>query len=209
MADIFDEINEDLKQDQLKKLWSRYGKYVIIVIGFVVLSVGARQAYDIWHDKQTTNAAVKYHKAINADDSNEALAELIGKLNPGYAMLAKFNIAAAQAEAGDYAAAEASYLLLSRDGNINKLYQQAAILLSVMNAPGNRDDGELAARLVDLQSQAGPWQAMALEQVASLALRGGDRKLAAAKYEILAGLSDIPSGIRQRARQMIKILDIK
>ena len=32
MADIFDEINEDLKRDQMQELWSRYGKYVIIAV---------------------------------------------------------------------------------------------------------------------------------------------------------------------------------
>ena len=29
MADIFDEINEELKQDRMTALWRRYGKYVI------------------------------------------------------------------------------------------------------------------------------------------------------------------------------------
>ena len=29
MADIFDEIDEELKQDRTKELWTRYGKFVI------------------------------------------------------------------------------------------------------------------------------------------------------------------------------------
>ena len=190
----------------MRKLWSLYGKYVIVLVSVVVLSVGARQGYGIWQEKQTAAAAIAYHTAVNADDSNKMLTELLDQLNPGYAMLAKFNIAAAQANEGNYATAEASYLLLSSDPNINKLYQQAAILLSVMNAPANRDDDELTARLVGLESQAGPWQAMALEQMASIALRKGNSALATTKYETLAGLSDIPAGIRQRARQMLKIL---
>ena len=206
MADIFDEINEDLKQDQLRKSWSRYGKYVIVLVAIVVLGVGARQGYDIWQDRQTTAAAIAYHKAVTADDSTEMLTGLLDQLNSGYAMLAKFTIAARQAEAGDYNTAEASYLSLSNDPEINKLYQQAATLLSVMNAPESRDDNELVVRLFGLESQAGPWQAMALEQVASIGLRMGNTALAIKKYETLAGLSDIPSGIRQRARQMLQIL---
>ena len=206
MADIFDEINEDLKQDQLRKLWGFYGKYVIVLISIVVLGVGARQGYNIWYDKQTTAAAVAYHKAANADNSRAALTELLGQLNAGYAMLAKFDIAAEQAKDGEYTTAEASYLSLSKDPDIKKLYRQAAVLLSVMNAPESRDDNELVARLFGLESQAGPWQAMALEQAASLALRMGNSDLAIKKYENLAGLSDIPAGIRQRARQMLQIL---
>ena len=44
------------------------------------------------------------------------------------------------------------------------------------------------------------------EQAAGLALRSGDQNAAMAKYETMAGLSDIPAGVRQRARQMLQIL---
>ena len=206
MADIFDEINEDLKRDQMQELWSRYGKYVIIAVSLVVIGVGARQGYTAWQDRQATEAAAIYHQALKADDSASALTAQLDTLSPGYAMLAQFRIAATQAENKDFDAAEASYLALSKDPDVTPLYQQAAILLSVMNAPASRKHDELAARLTDLESQAGPWQSMALEQAAGLALRSGDRKAAMTKYESLAGLSDIPAGVRQRARQMVQIL---
>ncbi|MDA8716999.1 tetratricopeptide repeat protein [Alphaproteobacteria bacterium] len=206
MADIFDEINEDLKRDQMQKLWSRYGKYVIIAASLVVIGVGARQGYTAWQDRQATEAAAIYHQALKADDTASALAAQLDMLGSGYTMLAQFRIAATQAENKDFDAAEASYLALSTDPDVKPLYQQAATLLSVMNAPASRKQDELAARLTDLENQAGPWQSMALEQAAGLALRSGDRKAAMTKYESLAGLSDIPAGVRQRARQMLQIL---
>jgi len=166
MADIFDEINEDLKRDQMQELWSRYGKYVIIAVSLVVIGVGTRQGYTAWQDRQATEAAAIYHQALKADDTASALAAQLETLSPGYVMLAQFRIAATQAENKDFAAAEASYLALSRDPDVKPLYQQAAILLSVMNAPASRKHDELAARLTDLENQAGPWQSMALEQAA-------------------------------------------
>ena len=45
MADIFDEIDEDLKRDQMQMLWARYGKIVMAVVATVILLVGARQGY--------------------------------------------------------------------------------------------------------------------------------------------------------------------
>ena len=206
MADIFDEINEDLKRDQMQKLWSRYGKYVIIAVSLVIIGVGARQGYTAWQDRQATEAAAIYHQALKAEDTASALVAQLDTLSPGYAMLAQFRIAATQAENEDFDAAEASYLALSKDPDVKPLYRQAAVLLSVMNAPASRKYDELAARLTDLESQAGPWQSMAFEQAASLALRSGDRKVAMTKYESLVGLSNIPAGVRQRARQMLQIL---
>jgi len=206
MADIFDEINEDLKRDQMQNLWARYGKYVIVAVSVVVIGVGARQGYNVWQDRQATEAATIYHQALKADDTVTALTAQLDALSPGYAMLAQFRIAASQAENGDYAAAEASYLALSKSPDLAALYQEAALLLSVMNAPESRSIDELVGRLADLETRAGPWQSMALEQAAGLALRSGDRNAAMAKYETLAGLSDIPAGVRQRARQMLQIL---
>ena len=206
MADIFDEVNEDLKRDHMQKLWSRLGKYVILVVSIVVLGVGGRQGYTTWQDHKAATAATAYHNALGTDDLKTALTAELDQLSSGYSMLAKFRIAAAQALAEDYAAAEESYLALSTDPAVKQLYQQAAILLSVMNAPMNRSADELATRLAVLESQAGPWQAMALEQAAGLALRGGDRKTAVTKYTTLAGLPDTPPGVRQRASQMLKIL---
>ena len=207
MADIFDEVNEDLKRDQLQKLWSRFGKYVILAVSIVVLGVGGRQGYTTWQGHKAVTAATAYHNALGASDLKTALKAELDQLSPGYAMLATFRIAAAQALAEDYAAAEESYLALSIDPAVRQLYQQAAILLSVMNAPMNRSADELATRLAVLESQAGPWQAMALEQAAGLALRGGDSKTALAKYTTLAGLPDTPPGVRQRASQMLEILN--
>ncbi len=52
MADIFDEINEELKQDRQAVLWQRYGKYVIAVAVLVIAVVGARQGYVYWTEKR-------------------------------------------------------------------------------------------------------------------------------------------------------------
>ena len=207
MADIFDEINEDMRRDHMQKLWSRYGKYVIVMVSVVVLGVGGRQGYTTWQDHQTALAATAFHKDLKVEDTTAALTAALDQLTPGYAMLAKFRIAAAQGLDGDYDASEASYIAISTDPEVEPLYQQAAILLSVMNAPASRDVGQLASRLVALEGQAGPWQTMAMEQAAGLALRSGDRKTAMAKYEMLASLPDTPPSMRQRATQMLKILN--
>ena len=41
MSDIFREIEDELRRDNLRKLWSRYGRYVIAVALLVVLLAGA------------------------------------------------------------------------------------------------------------------------------------------------------------------------
>ena len=205
MADIFDEIDEDLKRDQMQMLWARYGKIVMAVVAAVILLVGARQGYTAWQSNQSEASATAYEQALKSDDIIAALEAQRGEFTDGYAMLAQFQIAAAQVAANDFEAAEASYMEIAADSSFDPLYQQAATLLSVMVAPQDADLGVLQARLVDLEA-AGPWQAMALETGAGLALRSGDRDAAMSRYKKLVEMADIPAGMRQRADRMTAIL---
>ena len=36
MADIFDEVSEELKHDQLVKIWKKYSKFIIVGIIFTI-----------------------------------------------------------------------------------------------------------------------------------------------------------------------------
>jgi len=40
VTDIFREIDEELKQDQLKKLWKRYGTYIVGLLVLIIAGVG-------------------------------------------------------------------------------------------------------------------------------------------------------------------------
>ena len=203
MADIFDEIDEDLKRDRMQLLWARYGKTVMAVVAAIIFIVALRQSYTIWQTSKVEASASAYHQALRSDDVVAALEAQLGQLTAGYTMLAQFQIAAEQATSDDLAAAEASYLALASDASLDPLYQQAATLLSVMVAPPDGDVLALVARLSDLETESGPWQAMALETGAGLVLRNGNKDAAMAKYKKLLEIADVPTGVRQRAERMI------
>ena len=48
MADIFDEVSEELKQDQIKKIWHDYSKYIISVSIILLASGLGYFFYDKW-----------------------------------------------------------------------------------------------------------------------------------------------------------------
>ena len=190
----------------MQLLWARYGKIVMAAVAAIVLLVALRQGYAAWQTSQAEASASAYQQALKSDDVVTALEAQRGQLTNGYAMLAQFQIAAEQAARDDFAAAEASYLALASDASLDPMYQQAATLLSVMVAPQDTDVSALEARLSDLETAAGPWQAMALETGAGLALRNGNKDAAVAKYKRLAEMADVPAGMRQRAERMIVML---
>jgi len=206
MADIFDEIDEELKQDRAKAVWLRYGKYVAAAAAAVVLGVGASQGVSAWKQSQAETAANAYHQALASEDAVGALQDSLAGLNDGYAVLARFHIAAGKAESGDAAGAEADYLALAADTGLSDLYREAATLLSAMNAPDAAQPAELQDRLAPIADGTGPWRPLALELSAALDLKAGDREAALAKLQSIIEMEETPAELRQRAARLVEVL---
>ena len=114
MSDIFREIDEELRRDNLRKLWSRYGRYVIAAAVFVLVVAGAIVA---WRDHQLSERraqSTRYASAFalardgKGTDAVKVFAA-IAKEGGGYAVLASFEEAAWLAKLGDRKAAIAIY----------------------------------------------------------------------------------------------------
>ena len=204
MADIFDEINEEMRRDRTSALWTKYGKYVIGLAVAVIVVVAGRQAYVGYERSQAEAAANAFYSALQTDDSAAALAEL--DLPAGYTMLVDFRQAAALADEGDAAAASDAFLALSERTDIDVIYRDIARLISVQVAPATADVATLEARIADMAALAGPLQALALETNAGLALRRGDIEAARNALQQITTLSDVSGTMRQRAQQMLIVI---
>ena len=206
MADIFDEIEDELKQDRMANLWSKYGVYLIAAAIAVVVSVAGYQGYQSWQLSSKTSAADSYHTALQSEDVLAGLATAKTELTGGYNMLAGFSEAGLLAEAGD-PAAEQAYVDLSSDPQIEPLYQDMALLLSVMVADNRQSSQALLDRLSPLMSTANALQGLALEQGAALEIRSGNMDNAKQKLEQITNLTEISATLRRRAEQLLTILD--
>lgn len=206
MADIFDEINEELKRERMMALWQRYGKYVIVVVVVIVAGVGLSQGYNYYTTQRDARAADVFFQAILSDDVASSLERAAPDLPSGYALMADFRLAAALAQNGQNGEAEQRYLAIAKRTDIDRIYRDIALLLSVMQAPGTTDVANLQARLEPLTNSSSPLLGLALEQDAGLDLRRGDKTAAIAKMNKLVALADISSSLRQRASQLLIVL---
>jgi len=206
MADIFDEIDEELRQDRQAVLWQRYGKYVMAVAGLIIVLVGARQAYIYWAENRDSQAANSYNQAAAIDDAGEALTQITDDLTDGYQILAAFSVAGKLSDKGSRTQAETAYLALSEQTDIAPVYRDIAVLLSVMHADENADKEALLVRLEPLTQSAGPVQGLALEQAAALELELGRLDKAIDKLKIIISLAEVPASLRQRAAQFLSVI---
>ena len=70
MADLFQEIDDELRQDKASKLWKIYGKYVIAVAVIVIISVASLPilgANRIWKNAEKASIAYEVALALGVD----------------------------------------------------------------------------------------------------------------------------------------------
>ena len=96
MSDVFREVDEELRQDQFKQLWKRYGAIMVGAALLLVAAVGGYQAWQSWQQERRAELSDRYAEAIdllNAGDDaagQQALSELVGEDEAGYGVLAAF-----------------------------------------------------------------------------------------------------------------------
>ena len=213
MADIFDEVGEDLRKERYEKLWKRYGRLGIGVAVAVVLAVAGYQAWRSYDQSQRLARSDSFAAAMKLVETGDnagalnALADIAGEGEKGYGLLASFERARLLVESGDVGGAIAIWDRVAESDAAGEIFQAVATLQSVMHQLDSGDPAELEARLAPLTATGEPFRPSAVELTALLAIRQGDRARAREQYVILSDDPTVPAGLRRRATQMIAALE--
>ena len=212
MADIFREVDEELQQERAAKLWSKYGGWVIAISLAVVLGV----AGNVFWTNYKADARAKQSAALEsallplADDkpaaAATALSQFAGDADAGYAMIARFQEAAAQVKAGDVDGAAATYQAIASDSATPKPYGDLATVKLVRLKIGSTPAAELTEMLAPALTESSPWRPLAREAEAVLALSTGDVDAARTILLELTQQTDIPNSLRARATELVAAL---
>ena len=211
MSDIFREIDEELRRDNLLKLWSKYGRYVL---GLALVAVVVAGGVVAWRDhllserqKQSTRYAEALALAAGGKEAEAAkLFAVIAGEGGGYAALAPFEEAALLAKSGDGKGAVAAYDRIAASSGIGPAFRDLATLLAVMQGAAAADPAATIDRLAPLTAVGNPWRPTAVELTAAARLKSGDRKAALDLYKGLADDLTAPQSARARAAEMAAAL---
>lgn len=211
MSDIFREIDEELRRDNLLQLWSRYGRYIVIFAVLVLIAAGGVVA---WRDHQLSERraqAMRYASALplireGKDIEAAKVFAAIAQEGGGYGTLASFEEAELLAKSGDRKAAAAAYDRIAATAGLDPAFRQLATLLSVMQGMPESDPHSVIDRLAPLTSTGNPWRSTALDLTATARLQAGDKDGALEAYKILADDLAAPQGTRARAAEMAAAL---
>lgn len=212
MADIFREVDEDLRQERYLKLWRRFRYYVI---GVLVVALGAAVAYVVVSDMQARRREDEATRFAAAADelaagrpraAAESFAALADDVGSGYAALARIRAADALAQAGDVDGAVARYDQLAADGSVDAIYREFAVLLAAERLVDRRSAAEIDQRLAPLVIGESAWRPLAQEILGLAALRAGQLERAREIFEELSIDMQASPGVRQRAAELLASL---
>jgi hypothetical protein len=211
VSDIFREIDEELRRDNLLKLWRLYGRYLIIAVVAALLVAGGIVA---WRNHQVAlrqAESVRYAAAISLlrEGKDAEAAKVFGSITAeggGYARLAEFEAADLAVKAGDAKTAVADYDKIAAAADVDPELRNAATLLSVMAGFADSDPHAVIDRLKPLTESGSAWRPTALELTAAADLKLGDKAAALDIYKKLADDLAAPEGVRGRAAEMAAAL---
>lgn len=210
MADIFREIDEELQQERVAKLWQRYGVWLVAVAVAVVIGVAGNVFWTRYSAQRQADRGDRYEAAaalVSSDDPKkgaEAFATLADDAGAGYATLARMREAAALAKAGDTDAAIKTFDKAAAEGTAP--YADLARVWAVRLQIATGEPSKLVEQLGPTLTVGNPWRPLAVETEAAIRLKAGDTAEATKLYKSLADDASTPSRLRARATEMVRAL---
>lgn len=206
---LIKEVDEDLRQERLDKLWKKHGTLVSAVAVGIVLAVAAYQGWTAWDVKQRQESSLRYSEAgmLFEQGRKDEAAEVLGQLQKdgtkGYRVLAEMRLADLRQQQGDFAGAAAIYQRLAGDSAVDRVYRDMAAIRAAYLTLDSVDPAALDKSMEPLAVESSSWRHSAREIQALAALRRGDAARAAELYAKIAEDAAAPQGLRARAAEMM------
>jgi hypothetical protein len=211
VSELFDEVDEDVRRDQLKKLWDQYSIYIIAGALLIIAGVGGWRGYEYLEAKRAAEAGAAFDKAVELSEANKhteaeaAFTDLAVKAPSGYRVLARLRAAAEVANRDPQAAAKL-YDDIAADRSVGTLEQDlakiraAGLLLPTASYPN------MLARLEPATAAGATFRHTARELLALSAWRANDTAATRQWLDLIANDGDTPPGLRSRAEALQALL---
>ena len=141
-----------------------------------------------------------------AAKAREMLTALADSGPEGYRVLARFQLAAAAAKAGETDKAVADYDALATDSRVDPILQGHATLQAAALRLDKADYAEMERRLKGLVDSGSAWRFSARELLGLSAYRLNNMREAERQFSELVGDQGTPSNLRERADMMLALI---
>ena len=211
VSDIFTEVDEEVRREQLAKLWKRYGNLIIAALCLVVAAVAAWRFYDYWQTRKASEAGVAFESAAKLAEEGKhgeaeaAFAKIAAEGTPGYQALAQLR-AASEIASRDAKEGVAAYDRIAGEMSRQPVLSELASIRAAVLLVDTAKYDEMTRRLEPLAQPAGAFRHTARELLALSAWRNNDSGATRRWMEAARGDPEAPQGVRQRMELLAALL---
>ena len=212
MSDIFREVDEEVRREQLKKLWERYGTYIVALAILFVAAVGAWRGYLWWQGKQAAEAGTAYYAAMVLSETDKhqeaeaAFAKIAKEGTSTYRALGAMRAAAELGQRDPKAAVEALDALV-KDRALDPVMQDLAALRAGYLLVDTASQDEIRRRIEPLSAADRPFRHSARLLLALAAWRANDAAGTKRIFELVLVDQETPPSIRSQIEMLTTMLN--
>jgi len=211
VSEIFDEVQEEVRREQLKRLWERYSVVILTVAFLIVGGVGGWRAWVYLEGKKAQEAGAQFEAAATLADQQKpaeaeaAFARIASDAPQGYRTLARLR-AAGELATRDAPGAVKLYDAIAADRSVGQTEQDLAALRAASLLVDTASYADIKARLEPLTGATRTFRHSAREMLALSAWRNNDPSAARKWIDMMGGDIETPPGLRSRAEALTALL---
>jgi hypothetical protein len=211
VSELFDEVDEEVRREQLQKLWEKYSIFIIAAALLVIAAVGGWRGYQYFEEKKAAEAGDAFNKAVELSEQGKhseaesAFTDLAAKAPAGYRMLARFR-AAAEAATREPQAGAKMFDELAADASIGAEQQALARIRAAGLLVDNASYADMLRRLEPDAAAGQTFRHSARELLALSAFRANDSTATRQWLDQLELDAETPPSMRSRAEALQALL---
>jgi hypothetical protein len=211
VSELFDEVDEEVRREQLKKLWDKYSIYIVALAVLIVAGVGGWRGYQYLEAQKAAEAGAAFDRAVELSEQNKhaeaeaAFADLAAKAPSGYRILARLRTAA-EVAARDKAAAAKMFDDIAGDSSVAATERDLARIRAAQLLLETTTYPNMLQRLEAAAGKDGAFRHSARELLALSAWKANDTTATRQWLDMIANDGDTPPGLRSRAEALQALL---
>jgi hypothetical protein len=210
VSDVFREVDEEVRREQLKKLWDRYGNFVVAAAFLIVAGIAGWRGYEWWEAKKAAESGAAFEAASSLAEAGKhgeaeaAFARIAAEGTSGYRSLARLREAAELAQI-DAKAALAAYEKIAADGSVGSVLADLATLRAgaILIDAGAFEEARM--KLEPLTANDRTFRHTAREFLVLAAWRAGDITLGKRWIDMIMTDLQTPSTTRSRVEMLVAL----
>ena len=206
------EVDDEMRTDQFKSLWNRYGIAIVGAALAIILGTSAFKGYEWWRDSQASKsgdvflAALTLAKEGKQDEALKSLDDLEKTGFGSYPVLARMRAATVLAAQGKGKEAVAAFDVIAADKNVDASLRDMAQLRAALLLVDNGAYEDVAKHAELLTADTNSLRHSAREALGLAAWKAGKAKEAEGFFQIIADDKETPRAMGERADLMLSII---